>query len=220
MLCVSCPATQFGIFLHTSCPVSGQTAVNLAHWRPPVLAYKIDKGKEQTKLNTLFLLSPALVSLRCFVVSFTSQHVTASLSTGVSTKGSIILCRWQMLWVERWPCLWASIIASEQLILSFDSPLVLISTFKAVSLFPVSQSLSSTACTCSCITAHHLFHSIYPPAANPGHLFCVLHCAHFPFCRRTKSLTEAARYCIISLPGQASPTTLLGSNKIENKQTG
>lgn len=54
-----CPAIQFGIFSsHIRFPQSGpQTAVNLTQWRPPVLAYKIDMEKEQTKLNTLFSVS-------------------------------------------------------------------------------------------------------------------------------------------------------------------
>lgn len=61
-LCMSChPVWYFSS--HIQFPQSGQTAVNLTRWRPPVLAYKIDKEKEQTKLNnTLLLFLPPVVS--------------------------------------------------------------------------------------------------------------------------------------------------------------
>lgn len=60
MLCLSLfPSTQFAFLPHTSSfPTVGRLQ---PQWRPPVLAYKIDGGKEQTELNILFRVSAPAV---------------------------------------------------------------------------------------------------------------------------------------------------------------
>lgn len=74
---------------HVRFPQSGpQTAVKLTQWRPPVLAYKIDMEKGQTKLNTLFSASTSS-GVAVAVLWRDSLHspLATSLSTGVNTKG-------------------------------------------------------------------------------------------------------------------------------------
>lgn len=90
-------------------------------------------------------------------------------------------------------------------LMEVSSSSLLISTFKAVSLYPTSsQSPFSTACT----FFFPVLLSIFCPAAfihlrpRPTQLFdCVLHCARFPSSGRTKGLAQTGA----SLPFKALP---------------
>lgn len=229
MLCLSPSCHPVWYFSsHIQFPQSGPTALILSQWRPPVLAYKIDKEKEQTQ--TKYLVS----------VLTSSGIIVAVLWWGFPHDPSLPI--YQQEWVQKGS--YGRISSPVDRLAryspgkrcgkkdghSFECPYLLLispssldssdfnSYIKAVSLSPSSsQSHFSTVCPlvlryCPSSVPQHFIHVQHTQVS------CfVIYIVHISLAVGLQNLWQEQPG--IYFPVQSSPTTPLGSNKIENKQS-
>lgn len=170
---------------------------NLSQWRPLVLAYKIDKEKDQTRPDPLFLFTPSGVVVAMLLWGFFTvphwllKHRSEYKRVHMDLIGSSEqVSSWETLWVERRP------------LNVLHCPLVWF-WFQHLRLWVFSRS-PTRVCFPQCAPFLARLSVIFSISLS------VLYIVHISLCVALKNLGQE----------QPSPTIPLGSNKIENKQTG